>query len=397
MSWNDEFDERQNQDISEQLENNPKPDEGEDIIKDNQDTYVEEHVPEDDFGSYETKETKEISEISFGQDPQKSNPESSYNDGIYSEWATGEKNSYETEQNGNTQGNQYNNAQQKNGSDRGEYQSSGENYSYAGAYEVPEQEKGSGFAISALIISIISLLFSCCCGGVLGIISLILGIVSLSAKEKRKGIAIFSLVLSVLSIIITAFTIFLSVGFIKGMESGEYTKYIEELAVSETGEDIFSEAIYMEENGSVFQFDSEGGYIYYENINNETAEMQAGTYTFYNAENAYLYLLKNEIDKAMAMGAEYEEPGEIFSEVDDEQLKTMYCLVLDVEESSEENNSGEQIVYYGFYEDEVLDLVSADTWDEYYYISYDDLEEGLEMQSDTDSKQKKSDKKNKNK
>ena len=113
--------------------------------------------------------------------------------------------------------------------------------------------------------------------------------------------------------------------------------------------------------------------------------MQAGTYTFYNAENAYLYLLKNEIDKAMAMGAEYEEPGEIFSEVDDEQLKTMYCLVLDVEESSEENNSGEQIVYY------------ADTWDEYYYISYDDLEEGLEMQSDTDSKQKKSDKKNKNK
>ena len=60
MSWNDEFDERQNQDISEQLENNPKPDEGEDIIKDSQDTYVEEHVPEDDFGSYEMKETNFI-------------------------------------------------------------------------------------------------------------------------------------------------------------------------------------------------------------------------------------------------------------------------------------------------------------------------------------------------
>ena len=66
---------------------------------------------------------------------------------------------------------------------------------------------GKGLAIASMVIGIISLLISCCYGGFLGVIALILGIISLATRRNGKGMAIAGVITSVIAIIITVVAI----------------------------------------------------------------------------------------------------------------------------------------------------------------------------------------------
>lgn len=63
-----------------------------------------------------------------------------------------------------------------------------------------------GFAVTSLVLGIVSFLGSCCYGGLLGVIGLVFGVLSI-AQGQKKTMAIWGIVLSSLSIVITLFVV----------------------------------------------------------------------------------------------------------------------------------------------------------------------------------------------
>lgn len=64
------------------------------------------------------------------------------------------------------------------------------------------KENTNALAIASLVLGIISLLFSCCLGGFIGIVGVVLSILAIKANQK-KAFAITGLITSILSIFIT--------------------------------------------------------------------------------------------------------------------------------------------------------------------------------------------------
>lgn len=60
--------------------------------------------------------------------------------------------------------------------------------------------KTNGFGIASMVIGIVALLLTCCYGGFLGIIGLILAIVGMCIKGYKRGFAIAGLVLNIISV-----------------------------------------------------------------------------------------------------------------------------------------------------------------------------------------------------
>lgn len=71
--------------------------------------------------------------------------------------------------------------------------------------QVSQQNPGSGFAIAAMIVGILSMTLCCVGGFLIGIVGIILGIVSMSRKESGRGMAIAGIVTSVIGILIGVF------------------------------------------------------------------------------------------------------------------------------------------------------------------------------------------------
>lgn len=65
-----------------------------------------------------------------------------------------------------------------------------------------EQSQSNGLAVASIVLGIIALLSSCCYGGFLGFIGLILGIVAIS-KGQKKGMAVAGIITSVIALLIT--------------------------------------------------------------------------------------------------------------------------------------------------------------------------------------------------
>ena len=82
-----------------------------------------------------------------------------------------------------------------------------------------QQQKG--LAIASLVLGIIGLLTSCCGGGLLGLIGLVLGIVALTNKQS-KGLCIGGIIVSSIAIVITVFAF--ALGFISGFMDDESDK-----------------------------------------------------------------------------------------------------------------------------------------------------------------------------
>ncbi|MDO5154397.1 MAG: DUF4190 domain-containing protein [Eubacteriales bacterium] len=88
-----------------------------------------------------------------------------------------------------------------------------------------EQNEKNGMAIASLVIGIIAFLGSCCYGGVLGIVGLVLGIVALKkGNGNGKGLAIAGIVLSSLSILVTVAVVVMGVAMMGTPEFQEALK-----------------------------------------------------------------------------------------------------------------------------------------------------------------------------
>lgn len=89
------------------------------------------------------------------------------------------------------------------------------------------ENKNNGLAVASMVLGIIALLASCFYGGVLGIVSLILGIVSVAMNRSGKGMAVAGIVTSSISILITA------VVFLVGISSYDQYKKNDTKATTE--------------------------------------------------------------------------------------------------------------------------------------------------------------------
>ena len=73
-------------------------------------------------------------------------------------------------------------------------------------YPIPEQPKGGkGLAIAAMVIGIVSIVFSCCIGYISlvgGIVGLVLGIVSLKQNRDGHGMAIAGVIMCAISLVL---------------------------------------------------------------------------------------------------------------------------------------------------------------------------------------------------
>ena len=77
-----------------------------------------------------------------------------------------------------------------------------------------EQKQGNGLGTASLVIGIISLLLSCCYGGVIGVVGIILGVIAISKNNSQKGTAIGGIVTSAIALAITIFMVILGVSIL---------------------------------------------------------------------------------------------------------------------------------------------------------------------------------------
>lgn len=71
--------------------------------------------------------------------------------------------------------------------------------------EAPEAPRGNGMAITSMVLGIISLLFTCCCGiGVLpAFVGIVLAVVDISKRGKANGYAVAGLILGILGVVLS--------------------------------------------------------------------------------------------------------------------------------------------------------------------------------------------------
>ena len=65
------------------------------------------------------------------------------------------------------------------------------------------EKQSNGLGIASMVVGIIALLLSCCYGGLLGIIGLILGIIVVTKSDSKKGIAITGIITSGIALLIS--------------------------------------------------------------------------------------------------------------------------------------------------------------------------------------------------
>ncbi len=65
------------------------------------------------------------------------------------------------------------------------------------------EKQSNGLGIASMVVGIIALLLSCCYGGFLGIIGLILGIIVVTKSDSKKGIAITGIITSGIALLIS--------------------------------------------------------------------------------------------------------------------------------------------------------------------------------------------------
>lgn len=78
----------------------------------------------------------------------------------------------------------------------------------------------SGVAIASLVIGIISLLLSCCYGGFLGVIGIILSIIGINNSNK-KAVPVCGLITSIISFVITIFCLIFGFALLDEMSKEE--------------------------------------------------------------------------------------------------------------------------------------------------------------------------------
>ena len=106
-----------------------------------------------------------------------------------------------------------------------------------------EQKQGNGLGTASLVIGIISLLLSCCYGGVIGVVGIILGVIAISKNNSQKGTAIGGIVTSAIALAITIFMVILGVSILDsiGNSSSDTPKKVSTTNSSDTSSDSTDE------------------------------------------------------------------------------------------------------------------------------------------------------------
>lgn len=297
-----------------------------------------------------------------------------------------QENNWNEPQNQNQESNQQNmnqqNPYQQSGSQQNAYQqyNNGQQMPPYG-YQPPERK---GFAIASLVLGILSLVLCCLGGGVLGIIGLILGIVSLVKKESKMGMAIAGVITSSFGIVFGIAMLIYAVmmfGFMSENMDAILESDIEEIydyedlygyyeddfeddtddnAVVDEG-DPFAGNVFEASDGSAIYFEADGTFIWYQDDSDHEDYYFVGTYDCYQAEFAESYI----VTYLGEYGVTEDELDGFYDRNGDSELYTdenFTCLVLHNESSICEGE--EQITtpydtnYMGFYLDGYYDAAN---------------------------------------
>lgn len=239
-------------------------------------------------------------------------------------------------------------------------------------YNQPKPRKDISFAISSLVIGIISFSGVCCFGGVLGIIGLVLGIISLKKKEDAKAFSIVGIVLSVCSLIITILAIFVGVlmGLSNAVLSGEPPYSDDYGEVQEMSEDVFAGKRLEGDNSSVLSFDEDGNFTYH--VNEDKDGKFSGYYMWYQGDDARDYLEDEGITEEWETYLEKSDEEEEFSGLTDTTAEDFYCLELKVEKAvmdKKVTHNREKIVFFGYLKNDIFDVRNnLDFGENYFWI-----------------------------
>ena len=111
-----------------------------------------------------------------------------------------------------------------------------------------KQEKNT-FSIISLVVGIFALLISCCYGGILGIVGVVLGVIALK-KQQNKTVAIIGIIVSALAVFITIIMLIFSADIISDYKNADNNSERKEISATtedstkvseETTEDLTSE------------------------------------------------------------------------------------------------------------------------------------------------------------
>lgn len=262
--------------------------------------------------------------------------------------------------------------------------------------QVPQQNPGSGFAIAAMIVGILSMTLCCIGGFLIGIVGIILGIVSMSRKESGRGMAIAGIVTSVIGILIGIFIIVevlavvVGIGNMSESELNELRDAIYE-ELEKEGYDVddlyneleengitvpdehrinesqtpFSGKAYRDGDDSVIYFSEDETFCWYKDDSDHDRNYYTGTFEVRMGDAAEDYVITNFGDMGMTEAVMdrfldvYEEMG-----YDDDQF---CCLSLNHDTFIDENGrasddfDAEYSNYMGVYDDTVYSGAQIET------------------------------------
>lgn len=255
---------------------------------------------------------------------------------------------------------------------------------------------GSGFAIAALIVGILSMTLCCVGGALIGLLGLIFGIVSINKKESGRGMAIAGIITSVLGMLIGIFLIvevvavFAGLGNMsqdqlndlrdeiykelekEGYDMDDIYKELEKEGVIVPDEykvndsqDPFSGEAYRCGDDSVIYFSTDGTFCWYQDDSDHDRNYYTGIYKVRMGDAAETYITEDLSDLGVAE-SELDSLLEAYEGMgfDDDQF---CCLSLDNEaligengETSTDFDAGDSN-YMGIYDDNVYGGVRMET------------------------------------
>lgn len=232
----------------------------------------------------------------------------------------------------------------------------------------------SGFAITSLVIGILSMTILCLGGSLLGTIGLIFGIVSLCRHEIRKGIAISGIITSCLGILIGIFLI-IALLFIRNVRTNQILDEVDSMIQDDTQNapfddssskdsvDVFCNNHFESGDESMIYFEDDGTFIWYQSDSNHEDNYYIGTYDVYNADNA-VTCLTEELTEYGVTPKEMEDYFARNADSDYYTKENFYVLILHnkqlVTDGIEQSTSSDT-PYMGFYVDGYYDCTNMNT------------------------------------
>lgn len=157
------------------------------------------------------------------------------------------------------------------------------------------EKKSNGLGIASMVLGIIALLLSCCYGGFLGIIGLILGIIVVTKQDVKKGTAIAGIITSGIALLLTLILLIAGSGSL--MDYMEQSNDTSQINVSTDTSDALSNSVTeeTEANDTETTFDA---YSYNLEVKVTETNMYTIVSVYGNSEDDFSEMLSIILDAA---------------------------------------------------------------------------------------------------